>query len=81
MHVLSIRVLLRYDENQTPRLNQPSLLLEKLTSQVSKKPATAQVWSLDSNDMLDDELELIDESDLLNEEDLAKPDPASLLGK
>lgn len=43
------------------------------------KPAA--VWSLDTADMLDDDLELINDDDLLDEDDLKKPDPASLRGK
>lgn len=38
------------------------------------------VWSLDSADMLDDDLELINDDELLDEDDLKKPDPASLRG-
>ncbi|XP_067939660.1 anamorsin homolog isoform X2 [Watersipora subatra] len=51
---------------------------KKTTTQAPTKP-TSQVWSLDSVEMLDDDLELIDDNELLNEEDFKKPDPASLL--
>jgi len=49
----------------------------------AKKPVNgdakpAAVWSLDTADMLDDDLELINDDDLLDEDDLKKPDPASL---
>ena len=45
------------------------------------KPAAAAVWSLDSADMLDDDLELINDDELLDDDDLKKPDPASLRGE
>ena len=45
-----------------------------------KSPAN-QVWSLNSDDMLDDDLELIDDDELLSADDLKKPDPSSLIGE
>lgn len=39
---------------------------------------TAEVWSLSTNDLVDDDLELINDDDLLDEDDLKKPDPSSL---
>ncbi|XP_059173640.1 anamorsin homolog [Physella acuta] len=48
------------------------------------KPATqvdenvTKVWSLNSNDLLDDDVDLVNEDDLLDENDLKKPDPSSL---
>ncbi|KAK3742006.1 hypothetical protein RRG08_024752 [Elysia crispata] len=38
----------------------------------------AKVWSLNSSDLMDDEVDLVDEDELLDENDLKKPDPASL---
>ena len=40
----------------------------------------AKVWSLNSSDLMDDEVDLVDEDELLDENDLKKPDPASLKG-
>ena len=40
----------------------------------------AAVWSLASDDMGDDGIELMDSDDLLDANDLKKPDPASLRG-
>jgi len=37
-----------------------------------------KVWSLSTNDMMDDDIELIDDDDLLDADDLVKPDPESL---
>ncbi|GFO30446.1 Anamorsin homolog [Plakobranchus ocellatus] len=38
----------------------------------------AKVWSLNSSDLMDDDVDLVDEDELLDENDLKKPDPASL---
>ncbi|RUS70631.1 hypothetical protein EGW08_021607 [Elysia chlorotica] len=38
----------------------------------------AKVWSLNSSDLVDDDVALVDEDELLDENDLKKPDPASL---
>ncbi|GFS10857.1 anamorsin homolog [Elysia marginata] len=38
----------------------------------------AKVWSLNSTDLMDDDVDLVDEDELLDENDLKKPDPASL---
>ena len=57
-------------------------IIEKPTSvNGATKPAAAAVWSLDSADMLDDDLELINDDELLDDDDLKKPDPASLRGE
>lgn len=37
-----------------------------------------KVWSLNTTDLLDEEVDLVNEDDLLDEKDLKKPDPASL---
>ncbi|KAH9515694.1 hypothetical protein Btru_011756 [Bulinus truncatus] len=49
----------------------------------SKPPAVvdesvAKVWSLNSTDLLDSDVNLVNEDDLLDESDLKKPDPATL---
>ena len=44
------------------------------------KDATAAVWALSANDMMDDDVDLIDSDELLDDIDLKKPDPASLRG-
>lgn len=38
----------------------------------------AKVWSLNSADLMDDDVDLVDEDELLDENDLIKPDPSSL---
>ncbi|XP_005090515.1 anamorsin homolog [Aplysia californica] len=38
----------------------------------------AKVWSLNSSDLMDADVDLVNEDDLLDEDDLKKPDPASL---
>lgn len=59
----------------------PPYIVQSIAEELSEdNKSTPKVWSLDSADMLDDDLELVDEDDLLNEEDLKKPDPASLRG-
>ena len=41
----------------------------------------AQVWSLSSIDMNDDDVDLMDSDDVLDDDDLMKPDPSSLAGR
>ena len=54
------------------------VFLEKAENK-NEAPKVA-IWSLDTDDMLDDDLELINDDDLLDENDLKKPDPSSLRG-
>lgn len=53
----------------------------KLPQKLNTKPAsaaTSKVWSLSSDFLNDEDVDLIDSDDLLGEEDLKKPDPNSL---
>lgn len=61
-----------YEVGASTQLKLPGLQKPQVSADV------AAVWTLASNDMGDDGIELMDSDDLLDANDLKKPDPASL---
>jgi len=61
-----------YEVGASSQLKLPGLQKPQVSADV------AAVWTLASNDMGDDGIELMDSDDLLDANDLKKPDPASL---